>query len=156
MKGQPFVQNFFFVDRTIVWYLIVHLNIFRYSKLFFLQYPERRECYYESDFGKSYNGRANVTASGTPCLPWAESTNFLYKYRDGSKDTFESNYCRAYENNSYKSGEPLCLVKYPSVQKRCGVQKCGEVFFLRTFVKPKYFVKKVCHFSISLLEQNIV
>lgn len=29
-------------------------------------------------------------------------------------------------------------------------------FFLWTFVKPKYFVKEVCHFSIILLEQNIV
>ncbi|XP_065938424.1 uncharacterized protein [Magallana gigas] len=93
---------------------------------------ERRECYYKSDIGNSYEGRANVTASGTPCLPWAKPRDFLYEEKK-----FESNYCRAYENYSHKSGEPLCLVKYPSVQKRCGVPKCAEDKELREFGKFK-------------------
>lgn len=129
-----------------------------YSKLFLVLYSERRECYYESDIGNSYNGRANVTASGTPCLPWAESTDIFYIHPQMAKK-FESNYCRAYKfgYDSYKSGEgePLCLVKYPSVQKSCGVPKCGE-FFKVLFVKPQYLVKKVCNRSITLLERNIV
>lgn len=104
-------------------------GIFFASEIFlFNLYSERRECYYESDIGNSYNGRANVTASGRGCLPWAGSTEPFYKNTRKAYHEFESNYCRAYEYYSYKSREPLCLVEYPSVKERCGVLKCGEYF----------------------------
>lgn len=98
---------------------------------------ERRECYYESDIGNSYNGRANVTATGRGCLPWAGSTNSYYKNDRKAYHEFESNYCRAYEYYSYKSREPLCLVEYPSVRESCGVPKCVEDEDLKEFGKFK-------------------
>lgn len=130
-KGEPFVKNLHFVGPSFGMVSDCSLKTSPYSKLFLVLYSERRECYYESDIGNSYNGRANVTASGKPCLPWAESTDIFYIHPQMAKK-FESNYCRAYKfgYDSYKSGEgePLCLVKYPSVQKSCGVPKCGEFF----------------------------
>lgn len=87
---------------------------------------ERRECYYNTDHGNSYNGRANVSASGKTCLVWAESDETFFHNKWRAYHEFDDNYCRAYQYYSYKSGEPLCLIEFPNVKEKCDVPMCGE------------------------------
>ncbi|XP_062589229.1 uncharacterized protein LOC134250886 [Saccostrea cucullata] len=101
--------------------------------------PYERECYYDTDYGNSYNGRANTSASGKTCLIWTESSETFYHNSRRAYHEFDENYCRAYEYYSYKSGEPLCLVEYPSVREKCNVPKCEEERDLREFGKFKPF-----------------
>lgn len=126
--------------------------IFHASETFFLfnLYSERRECYYESDIGNSYSGRANVTATGRGCLQWTGSSDSFYKNDRKAYHEFESNYCRAYEIGSYKTNEPVCLVQHPSTLRSCGIPKCGEVFL---FVSVKLTQKIVL---IQLLNIHVI
>ncbi|XP_048738543.2 uncharacterized protein LOC125653234 isoform X2 [Ostrea edulis] len=100
---------------------------------------ERRECYYDTDYGNSYNGRANVSVSGKTCLVWSDSEKSIYHNDKRTYHEFDDNYCRAYQRYTYKSGEPMCIVKLPNTIEKCNVPKCEEDKDLQEFGKFKPF-----------------
>ncbi|XP_078341994.1 uncharacterized protein LOC111105682 isoform X2 [Crassostrea virginica] len=113
-----------------------------------------RDCYYESDLGNSYNGRANTTATGRVCLSWAGSPNAFYKNDRKAFHEFDVNYCRAYEYWDYKSREPLCIVEYPDVLRSCGVPKCDEDKDLQIYGKYKPY-KSVPPYGTQVAENAL-
>ena len=110
---------------------------------------EGRDCYYESDLGNSYNGRANTTATGRACLSWAGSSNAFYKNDRKAFHEFDANYCRAYEYWDYKSREPLCIVEYPDVLRSCGVPKCGECWKNKSRLSQDYSANNINHILVK-------
>ncbi|XP_061178754.1 uncharacterized protein LOC133187411 [Saccostrea echinata] len=86
----------------------------------------RRECYFDTDFGNSYNGRTNVSKRGKACLSWKKSSFEIYKNSRRVFHEFDENYCRAYQYNTYTAGKPLCIVKLPNWKQFCIIRKCDE------------------------------
>ncbi|XP_062589227.1 uncharacterized protein LOC134250885 isoform X2 [Saccostrea cucullata] len=95
----------------------------------------RRECYFDMDFGNSYNGRANVSKKGKACLPWTKSSFELFKNSRKAYHEFDENYCRAYQYYTYKSGKPFCIVKLPNWRQYCIIRKCDKDKNLKEYGK---------------------
>uniref|UniRef100_A0A5S6QY80 Neurotrypsin n=1 Tax=Trichuris muris TaxID=70415 RepID=A0A5S6QY80_TRIMR len=70
--------------------------------------------------GSTYTGRANVTETGLPCLPWnGNPIKSSLPYRQ--QQMLEHNYCR--NPNGYL--EPWCMVE-PNRRERCDIPECAK------------------------------
>lgn len=72
------------------------------------------DCYVGD--GSDYQGSANSTVSGKPCLVWSTFYDFLPS----------NNYCKNYFA-AYGVTEPVCYIQPGShYVEACGVRKCGK------------------------------
>ena len=85
---------------------------------------EETDQYGETFLGNSYNGTMSVTASGRPCLVWAETTSAhfygLYRW------VGEHNYCR---NPDTDPKGPWCFPDDPddTTKEYCSIPLCSEL-----------------------------
>ncbi|XP_033745630.1 uncharacterized protein LOC117331144 [Pecten maximus] len=106
--------------------------------------PTRRECYFESDKGASYNGRQNVTAQGQACLHWVTLPEGFFNNSAQWHYELEENFCKNMDLELY-SLKPMCLVDMEWTRQYCDVPKCEEIPGLDFIVprKPVYTSKFV-------------
>lgn len=150
-RGNPLFRTSILLDRTIVWYLIVHFkNLSRIRSSYFFNTQSVGSVTINLTLG------ILTMAAPTSRLPehlvYPGQNQEIFSTRRKSLKVITAVRMRIIHTNR---GNPCALWNIHPSKKVVEFQNVVS-FFLWTFVKPKYFVKEVCHFSIILLEQNIV
>ncbi|XP_076379231.1 uncharacterized protein LOC143259719 isoform X2 [Megalopta genalis] len=96
--------------------------------------------------GGLYEGNANVTANGKPCLPWADekvahSLSILALNREVKDKLKTHNYCRNLQ--PLKESSPWCFTGPRGQREQCDIPPCGNIGSQRSRLsgqcKPKHF-----------------
>ncbi|XP_078053179.1 uncharacterized protein LOC144478771 isoform X1 [Augochlora pura] len=96
--------------------------------------------------GGLYDGNANVTANGKPCLPWADekvahSLSILALNREVKDKLKTHNYCR--NPQPLRESSPWCFTGPKGQREQCDIPPCGNIGSQRSRLsgqcKPKHF-----------------
>ena len=90
-----------------------------------LVFTERRECYFESDKGNSYNGYVNISETGKPCRIWTNVSSY-YVNSNRWHGEFDENYCRGWGDYGRVEIKPACIVDKDGTEEKCNISLCGN------------------------------